>query len=273
MRDYFNPNAIYTEKHFCRRFCMHKSLFLTIAKAVEKHDDWFKLRRSASSEISASPTMKCLVAVRVLAYGCSADAIDDYVLIGSPLFFGMPGSHNDLNVLSRTPLSSRLVAGNAPPVSYEVNGHEYTMGYYLADGIYPPWATFVKTIPKTLINNPKKAHFAKVQESARKDVECAFGVLQKRFGIIKGAVEYWKPKVLWQIMKCCIILHNMIIEDERGMPENFRYISNGDLVEPAHDPNRMQAFLQAHMRIENKQVHQQLQLDLVEHHWALHGAN
>lgn len=32
-------------------------------------------------EISASPLMKCIVAVRVLTYGCSADSIDDYVRI------------------------------------------------------------------------------------------------------------------------------------------------------------------------------------------------
>jgi hypothetical protein len=64
----------------------------------------------------------------------------------------------------------------------------------------------------------------------------------------------------------------MIIEDERGMPENFWYISSGDLVEPTHDGNRIQTFLEAHARIENKEVHDQLQHDLVEHHWTLHGA-
>jgi hypothetical protein len=48
MRDYFNPNATYLEKYFCRRFRMHKSFFLTIAKSMDKHDDWFKLRRSPS---------------------------------------------------------------------------------------------------------------------------------------------------------------------------------------------------------------------------------
>jgi hypothetical protein len=47
---------------------------------------------------------------------------------------------------------------------------------------------------------------ALMQESTRKDMKRAFGVLQKCFGIILGLLEYWKPKVLWQIMTCCINL-------------------------------------------------------------------
>uniref|UniRef100_A0A453ENX9 Uncharacterized protein n=1 Tax=Aegilops tauschii subsp. strangulata TaxID=200361 RepID=A0A453ENX9_AEGTS len=82
MKDYFNPNATYPEKYFLPWFWMHRCLFLTIARAVEKHDEWFKLRRYASGEISASPLMKCVAAVRVLTYGCWADAIIDYVRIG-----------------------------------------------------------------------------------------------------------------------------------------------------------------------------------------------
>jgi hypothetical protein len=38
----------------------------------------------------------------------------------------------------------------------------------------------------------------------------------------------------------------MIIEDEKGMPENFRYISNGDLVEPEHDSITVHKFLEMH---------------------------
>ncbi|KAJ0730887.1 putative harbinger transposase-derived protein [Helianthus annuus] len=79
------------------------------------------------------------------------------------------------------------------------------MGYYLADGIYPKWQTFVKAIPSPRGN--KNKHFAKAQESARKDVERTFGVLQKRFAIIRGPSRMFKLKVLTNIMKACVILH------------------------------------------------------------------
>jgi hypothetical protein len=94
-------------------------------------------------------------------------------------FFGLPGSLNDINVLHRSPLFAKLTNG-----IYLVDNHDYTMGYYLVDGMYPAWATLVKTIPEPRGN--KRTYFAKAQEAARKDVERAFGVLQSRFAIGRG---------------------------------------------------------------------------------------
>ena len=84
------------------------------------------------------------------------------------IFFGLPGSDNDINVLERSPIFSELEQGRAPAVNYSINGHEYTMGYYLVDGIYPKWSTFVKKISSP--RRQKRKLFAKTQEANRKDV-------------------------------------------------------------------------------------------------------
>ena len=89
--------------------------------------------------------------------------------------FGLPGALNDINVLHRSHLFKRLANGDAPACNYTVSGYPYTKGYYLADGIYPAWSTFVKTISNPC--NRKESEFAKQQEACRKDIERAFGVL------------------------------------------------------------------------------------------------
>jgi hypothetical protein len=106
----------------------------------------------------------------------------------------MSGSLNDINVLDRSPIFTALVEGRTAPINYTINGHEYIMGYYLADGIYPNWSTFVKTISRLL--GAKRKYFASKQESAIKDVERAFRVLQSCFAIIRGPIRYWNEETL-----------------------------------------------------------------------------
>ncbi|CAN6198287.1 unnamed protein product [Urochloa humidicola] len=187
-------------------------------------------------------------------------------------FFGLPGSLNDINVLHRSHLFANLAQGEAPVVNYTINSHDYTMGYYLADGIYPRWATFVKTISRPLGN--KRKYFAKAQEATRKDVERAFGVLQARFAIIRGPARFWDKETLREIMTACVIMHNMIIEDERDEDEDedFHYDGVGKVVIPTPRVvrNRQQElhdFIQVHHNIRNLEGHSQLQEDLIEHLW------
>jgi hypothetical protein len=66
--------------------------------------------------------------------------------------------------------------------------NEYTSGYYEADGIYPNWATFVKSVKDP--GDKMEAEFAKTQEAACKDIERAFGVLQARFAIVRGLARF-----------------------------------------------------------------------------------
>ncbi|CAL5402850.1 unnamed protein product [Camellia sinensis] len=201
------------------------------------------------------------------------EAVASYDLWIWHAFFGLPGSHNDINVLERSSVFSLLTEGRAPQVDYSINGNDYTMGYYLADGIYPQWSTFVKTIPSPRGN--KQIHFAKAQESARKDVERAFGVLQARFSIVRGPARFWKVETLKVIMKACIILHNMIVEDERNEQNiDCNYDAIDETLPPAVSHERtpeLYDFIQNHHRIRDRQTHSKLQADLVEHLWHLHG--
>ncbi|GJT08769.1 ALP1-like protein [Tanacetum coccineum] len=99
------------------------------------------------------------------------DHLDDY-----------SGANNDINVLDNSSLFDDLLDDKAHVAPFMVNGVGFEKGYYLADGIYPQWATFVKSF--TVANDAKHSYFKKRQESARKDVERAFGVLQGLWEII-----------------------------------------------------------------------------------------
>jgi transposon-encoded protein len=197
------------------------------------------------------------------------EAVASYDLHIWHAFFGTPGSCNDINVLDRSHLFDDLLNGVAPACEFQVNGNDYDTGYYLTDGIYPEWSAFIPSI--RLPRGPEEKHFAQVQESVRKDVERAFGVLQARFHIIRNPVFYWDLETVGKTMIACVILHNMIVEDERdtyGLRFDF-----SDFEDTPEAPSEcvpraradMTAFLQARFRLRNRANHQQLKNDLIKH--------
>jgi hypothetical protein len=61
--------------------------------------------------------------------------------------FGYPGSLNDLNILDMSSTMERVFRGEFPPsFTFLVNNVAFKTAYFLADGIYPAWALFIKTI-------------------------------------------------------------------------------------------------------------------------------
>ena len=67
----------------------------------------------------------------------------------------------------------------------------------------------------------KYLDFHNAQAATRKDVERAFGILQAQFAIVRGSARFWDQKMLWYIMHACVIMHNMIIENERGQDVDY----------------------------------------------------
>jgi hypothetical protein len=114
-----------------------------------------------------------------------------------------------------------------------------------------------------------------MQEEACKDVERAFGVLQAQFAIVSFPSRGWHHSNLQRIMRCCVILHNMIIENKQEM--NTDYFYNGlSTSATVTGPDTSQSasfsqFVSNFQRINNSSMHIQLHNGLVSHLWALKG--
>jgi len=180
----------------------------------------------------------------------------------------MPGNNNVINVLESSHLFSNLTQGIAPPAHYVIQGNEYNMGYYLADNIYPKWSTIVQTIRQPC--GRKKQYFAMRQESCIKEVEHAFGVLQERFAIVAGPSRFWRKDVSKDIMTTCIIMHNMIIEDERDLSvpiEVNRETPQLGVELEENDDTRFQEFFTRYRKIRDRDAHIALRNALIDHLW------
>ena len=104
--------------------------------------------------------------------------------------------------------------GIYPPMrSFTIGDKVFPRPYFLADGIYPRWAIFAKTIP--FPNSNGERYYQGLQESCRKDVERLFGVLIQRFRILEHGCRLWSTDLIGQVMYACLIMHNMIIRHHK----------------------------------------------------------
>lgn len=165
------------------------------------------------------------------------------------MFFGMPGSGNDINVLENSPLLDKIAAGTYPrPLQYMIAGEQRNKPYWFADGIYPKYPCFV--LPDPHPTNKKEQLFSATQESIRKEVERAFARLQNKWHILSRASRFWSRDHMKTVVQCCVILHNMSIDMDWAPPEGISGAENagestsvtvGDSVEhmwrQANDPS------------------------------------
>ncbi|GKB06813.1 ALP1-like protein isoform X1 [Tanacetum coccineum] len=219
MADYFGPSPKYPDYYFRRRYRMNRSLFLEIVQ-----DEYLQMREHCARDCLDFFTM-CIIDLFTAKVLRKPDANDIRTLYAAHnSVHGLPGmlgsigcmhwewincpkswhgqfgrgANNDLTVLNHSLLFEDLLDDIASVVPYEVNGVMFEKGYYLADGIYPQWAAFVKSFKVARDN--RNVVFKRRQESARKDVERAFGVLQGRWHIIAKSARAWTVNKLRRIM-------------------------------------------------------------------------
>ncbi len=173
--------------------------------------------------------------------------------------FGYPGTLNDINIWDRSCLLRAFLSGECAKnidVQFQLDdeffnklfflgkfnttvccthhvlySYIYHFWFIVVDGKYPEIARFLKTISKPL--TPIEHFFAAWQESARKDIERAFGVLQRKFHFLVHSIELWYADDINCVVLLCLILHNMMVEyrvecDEREAAWFYETVEPGD---------------------------------------------
>ncbi|CAL2274415.1 unnamed protein product [Prunus armeniaca] len=272
------------------RHCQAVIRMLTYSSSADQVDEIARIWKSTTLEALNCPTTwqgdyanrKCQksIILEVVA------GFDTWVWHA---FFGVARSQNYLNMLGQSPIFNDVLRGQGPNITYQVNNTVYQTGYYLADDIYLRWTTFVKSILNP--RSHKQKLFASYQEGYRKNVERCFGILQARWLIIRGVAHMFDEDVLRSIMMTCIILHNMIVEDEYDYdtaevyepdPMNMALTRiyerpmgpSGEPFEPnplVRDGRFMTHMVYRYTEMQSSYIHEMRQLDLMEHLWVVKG--
>ena len=73
--------------------------------------------------------------------------------------------------------------------------------------------------------------------------------------MVRGSYRSWDKETIWYIMNAAVILHNMIIENERGKRKRTYYEQDGgEVLRPEDyrcDPLVLSEFLRIHNKIED----------------------
>ena len=144
------------------------------------------------------------------------EAACDYHLWFWHAAYGYAGTLNDINILNMSPLMDRILDGTFQElekdlVPFKIGDEEFKRLYMLVDGIYPKWTRFVKAILQPVGSDETK--FTSWQESARKDIDRAFGVLQCKFQCVARPIYLMELVHIRNMVTASLILHNMCVSD------------------------------------------------------------
>ena len=92
--------------------------------------------------------------------------------------------------------------------------------YYLCDGGYSPY-TYLMPPFKDQLETSVYFGWSEHVESLQKDVDCTFGVLKKRFMILKDPICLSCPKHIQSVFVTCCALHNALLKLDNN--NNYDY--------------------------------------------------
>ncbi|KAI5337102.1 hypothetical protein L3X38_016371 [Prunus dulcis] len=82
LEDYFIPTSLYSDVDFRRRFRMQPHLFNKVMHDICNYDAYFVQKCDAAGVLGLLPEQKVTAVIRMLAYGASADQVDEIARMG-----------------------------------------------------------------------------------------------------------------------------------------------------------------------------------------------
>lgn len=102
---------------------------------------------------------------------------------------------------------------NIPPARHICTETEIQFPFvFVADEAYPISKNLMRPFPRKQLNNQKRIYNYRLSR-ARRIVECAFGMLTKKFRVLENVMLVSPEKATTITLACCI-LHNIVREKE-----------------------------------------------------------
>jgi hypothetical protein len=119
-------------------------------------------------------------------------------------------------------------------------------------------------------------HFNTVQEAVRKDIKRAFGGLKSKWHILTSPIWLWYEDNIKLIVKCCIVLHNMMVEE--GVSDFVRdpvpkQDTSSFSILPPTLSNDFTLRQEIANNISSERVHRELTTALIHYQWAMQGTS
>nr|VDD64175.1 unnamed protein product [Brassica oleracea] len=80
--DYFSEDPTFPPHLFKRCFRLNKVVCMRIVDSLSENVPFFQQRKDAVGRLGLSPLQKCTSSICMPAYGCAADAVDEYLRLG-----------------------------------------------------------------------------------------------------------------------------------------------------------------------------------------------
>jgi hypothetical protein len=156
------------------------------------------------------------------------------------LTVGHPGARNDKSISqydrSIQDIRAKRLYQNESFKLYDAHGrqHVHVGLYLLCDGGYHKWR--IMQCPNKHASEEYQLRFSQRLESVRKDAECTFGILKKRWRILKNHMLIQNKNKIDNIVFTCAILHNILLDFDEWNDSDDNYDIAKDIAAHSLDP-------------------------------------